>query len=365
MPTMNPQIEKILKPISPDRPCGEDLSNEPVFDEFEAVIKGKPEVEMGRVKRPAEPPEWMQVKDMAIAILGRSKHLRPAVALTCALLKVDGLAGFNEGLVLLRDLVEKYWATLYPLLDPEDNNDPMQRLNILGALAAPRQAVSGWIQFAEYLCTTPLCRPKGGAPVTFEMVVAAGEAKSSSSDAPVVGPNTDQIAGAFRACDPEDLKEQGRLISECLESVQAIDKALTEILGAGGTVSFEVLETMLQQMNRTVASYIPGASPATQIIDGGESSGSGALSDGGSSTVGGIVVTGSIRSRDDVVRVLDNVCEYYRQVEPGSPVPFVLRRAQKMAMMNFVEVVQELGIAGPDQLRPAMGSAVDIQPPVS
>ncbi len=73
-----------------------------------------------------------------------------------------------------------------------------------------------------------------------------------------------------------------------------------------------------------------------------------------------IAVRGPIRSRQDVVQALDRICEYYDQIEPGSPVPFLLRRAQKLALMNFVEAVQELNlIAGPEALRPSMGSAVD------
>lgn len=357
---MNPLVEKILKPSSADRPAGEDISYDPAFDELEAVVRGKPEVEMGRVKKPAEPPEWNQVKDLSVALLVRSKHLKPAVMLACALLKVEGLAGFNDGLKILHGLIADYWPTLYPLLDPDDNNDPMQRLNILGALAAPRQTVSGWIQFAEYLCTTPLCRPKGGAPVTFEMVVTAGDTRNASPDTAPAGPNADQIAGAFRAADPEEIRKQSQYLTESLESVRAIDKTLTEILGAGGTVSFEVLETLLQQMGRTVASYLPGLAPdgnAGTATSGNPSAGDVAA---GPVSAGGIVVAGAIRSREDVVRVLGTICDYYRQVEPGSAVPYLLLRAQKLALMNFVEVVQELGIAGPDQLKPAMGSAVEV-----
>jgi type VI secretion system protein ImpA len=74
-------------------------------------------------------------------------------------------------------------------------------------------------------------------------------------------------------------------------------------------------------------------------------------------------VRGSIRSREDVVRVIDNICNYYEQVEPCSPVPYLLRRAQKLARMNFIEAVQELNLATTDSLRPSMGSAVPADAP--
>jgi type VI secretion system protein ImpA len=60
-----------------------------------------------------------------------------------------------------------------------------------------------------------------------------------------------------------------------------------------------------------------------------------------------------------VVRALDSICEYYRQIEPSSPVPYLLRRAQKLAKMDFVQAVQELNLTTVDGLRPSMGSAVE------
>ena len=71
------------------------------------------------------------------------------------------------------------------------------------------------------------------------------------------------------------------------------------------------------------------------------------------------MVTGPIRSREDVVRTLEAVCAYYQQAEPGSPVPYLLKRAQKLATMNFVEALQELALANLDALRPSMGSTIE------
>jgi type VI secretion system protein ImpA len=100
--------------------------------------------------------------------------------------------------------------------------------------------------------------------------------------------------------------------------------------------------------------YLPGAAAdagAISEIGGveGEAAGGGV----------GIQISGAIRSRDDVVRALDGICRYYEQVEPGSPVPYLLRRAQKLAAMNFVEAMKELNLATIDTLRPSMGSTID------
>src|SRR5579864_8896790 len=123
---MNEQIEKLLQPVSAEQPCGPDLSYDPRFDELETLLKGKPEVEIGSVQKPAEPPDWREMRDKCIEFLGQSKHLRVAAMLSCSLLQTGGLAGFRDGAQLLRGMVEQYWAALHPVLDPEDNNDPTQ-----------------------------------------------------------------------------------------------------------------------------------------------------------------------------------------------------------------------------------------------
>jgi len=72
-----------------------------------------------------------------------------------------------------------------------------------------------------------------------------------------------------------------------------------------------------------------------------------------------LTVRGPIRSREEVLRQLENICEYYRQVEPSSPVPFLLRRARKLVNMSFVQVVQELNFAPVESLRPSLGAPAE------
>jgi type VI secretion system protein ImpA len=133
---------------------------------------------------------------------------------------------------------------------------------------------------------------------------------------------------------------------------------LTTTLGAGKTISFEVLENTLKTLLGLMAPYVPGGAAEMQgsIVPGGAGDATPEASEG-------IQVRGSIKSRDDVVRIIDSICEYYAQVEPASPVPYLLRRAQKIVKMNFVQTMQELNIASVDTLRPSMGSAVDADAP--
>ncbi len=109
---MNERVEKLLQPISADQRCGPDLSYDPRLEELETILKGKPEVDIGSVVKPAEPPDWVRLRDACIEVLGVAKHLRPAVCLCCCWLRLEGLPGFRDGLQLLRGLLEQVLAAI-------------------------------------------------------------------------------------------------------------------------------------------------------------------------------------------------------------------------------------------------------------
>ena len=58
-----------------------------------------------------------------------------------------------------------------------------------------------------------------------------------------------------------------------------------------------------------------------------------------------------IRTREDVIRVLDKLCEYYAQHEPSSPLPLLLKRAKRLTTLSFMEIIQDLA---PDAVAQAM-----------
>lgn len=354
---MNELVEKLLQPVSADQPCGPDLSYDPRLDELDTLLKGKPEVEFGTVVKPAEPPDWRMLQDKSAEFLAHSKNLRVAVMLACAWLRTGGLAGFRDGLELVRGILEQYWPNLYPLLDPEDNNDPTQRLNILGALTAPRGSVGSWQRIVDYLYAAPICQPRGVPPITFEQLQAAKLKAAGTEDAPKDAPDPVKLAAAIREAGTERVAAMHQAVQEALAAARGIDEFLTSTLGAGNTISFEVLTRTLEELLAALSSFLPGSSSAEPAIATGEGDATAGAPSG--VPAAGIFISGSIRSREDVVRALDSICDYYRQVEPSSPVPYLLRRAQKLATMNFVQAMQELSLASVEALRPSMGTAID------
>jgi len=50
----------------------------------------------------------------------------------------------------------------------------------------------------------------------------------------------------------------------------------------------------------------------------------------------------SIKSRSDVVKALEMICDYYAVNEPSSPLPLLLTRAKSIVHKDFMEVLEEL-----------------------
>ncbi|MBE0617668.1 MAG: hypothetical protein IH608_07060 [Proteobacteria bacterium] len=68
-----------------------------------------------------------------------------------------------------------------------------------------------------------------------------------------------------------------------------------------------------------------------------------------------------MRSREDVVHLLDKVCDYFRRNEPSSPVPLLLERAKRLVSKSFLEIVRDLapdGVAQVELIR-GPGGGVD------
>jgi type VI secretion system protein ImpA len=53
-------------------------------------------------------------------------------------------------------------------------------------------------------------------------------------------------------------------------------------------------------------------------------------------------MSGAIESRDDVLRAIDTINDYYRRKEPSSPVPVVLKRAKQWVNMDFLTILEDI-----------------------
>jgi type VI secretion system protein ImpA len=337
-------IESLLAEIDPESPCGEDLAYDPEYLELERAAQGTPEQQVGDTIVEAEEPNWREIRDKSIELLGRTKDLRLVMHLSLALLQMEGVQGLRDGVALLRAAIDQYWEGLYPQLDPEDDYDPLERMNILSSLSPPADVFADPMKFRERLRLAPLCRSKQlGSYCLRDLLIARGDMAPADTEtsAPV---EMSVIEGAFQDSDIEELQEIATAAQEAVEHMDIIDSLITQRVGVGNAPNFSELLGILKEIAACVNDFLArrGAAvgPGAEEAAAGEGLAPGAPA--------GAAISGEIMSPQDVIRVLDKICHYYERSEPSSPVPLLLQRAKKLVRKSFLEIIQDLT---PESLR--------------
>ncbi len=336
--------EELLKPLSDDQPCGADLYADLAFQELDVLIRGKEESQF----EAAEEPDWRALQKRCLELFGRTKDLRVAVALCLAASKTEGFVGLKDAMTVLTGIVSRYWDTVHPLLDPDDNNDPTQRVNIISSVATPVGTLGDPMRFLERLRVVPVVvSPRVGKVTLGDILVAQGKLPPTEGKTPR---SAKEIEAAFRDAKPEDVIALQSNINDILEMLGGMTEFLTATIGAGSVPNIEKLRADLRDIQKAAGFIQPEA--VSSVAD---ASATGVAS---SSTAGATVsagVPGEVASVQDVIEALDRICEYYRKNEPSSPVPHLLGRAKRLAGKSFMEITQDLSPEAIAQLKMIFG----------
>ncbi|MEJ5132170.1 type VI secretion system protein TssA [Acinetobacter sp. MYb177] len=127
---MSLEIEPLLSPISSDQLCGQDLS---FSNEFHAIKIAKtqddPLLDQGDWVAEPKQADWHFVEQKSIELLtGKSKDLRLLGWLLEAWSNLYGFEGTAKALELMHRTLNEYWTQLHPEIEDEDLD---QRLGLL------------------------------------------------------------------------------------------------------------------------------------------------------------------------------------------------------------------------------------------
>jgi type VI secretion system protein ImpA len=333
-------IKGLLETITPDNPCGIDLRNDILTFELESAARGKPARLEGDREIAAEEPDWTKVGELAQALLTRSKDLRVVMHLTRSLIQTEGYAGLAAGLTLLRGLIVDHWEYVYPRLDPEDKLDPTERLNILEELNDTQKLLL-YIRAATLVTSREL-----GRFSLRDHDIASGK---QPLPAGTVAPALASIEGCFKAAEVDSIRAT---IEECLAALGAIDVALTANLAPEPPPNFspliqnlknaqKLIDTSLKQRSGVDAGTLDEPRSDQPII---------------AAVPTGIAGPGTIRNREDCVKALDLVADYFRKHERSSPIPLLLERAKRLMTKDFLEIMQDLAPDGVSQASKVFGT---------
>lgn len=339
-------LESLLSPLDGESPTGQNLEYDPDFMALERLAATKAERAIGDSVIAAEEPDWEKVSSQAEALLGRSKDLRVAVHLSTAWMRTSGMPGWSAGLQLIRSLLEHFWDGVHPQLDAEDDNDPTARVNAVAAIT-DLQGMLGFFRNTPFVQS-----PRLGRFTLRDLRIANGTLKINTGDEEnAEAPGLTQIEACCMDCSEEQLAENVTAVNTAFGHVKAIDAIFNEHIGTSGPDLKPLISDIYEVkkfLEPQLVKRMPQAAADAGVVEG----------DGSSTATGGAapVASGRIEGPQDVIRKLDEICDYYARCEPSSPIPLLLRRAQRLVGLSFVDLMKDLAPGGMSELQVISGS---------
>jgi type VI secretion system protein ImpA len=323
-------LESLLAPISEDKPGGESTPYQVISHQFKEM---RTEIDPNDwaeddPRRPKEPKyaDWVGIQDLASETLRtKAKDLRIACNLVEARLKRDHFAGLLEGLRLVRGLVEKHWEHLYPVIEDGDVSARAQPLTNL--LDDPTKGL--WLPTS--VRKTPLVSTDEKPRYSYDDWIKAQKEETSDFAKDV----NKAIKKAFEAA------ERSAVVDQCVEELQGLVTALEGHLSSEAP-SFRQLRMALEDC-QGFAHHVRDENQPVCPPEGSE----GNMSIDGQSAQGGTLsvgagVSGAIASRADAYRRLKEVADVLEQIEPHSPIPWLIRHAVELGEMPFPRLIKAL-----------------------
>jgi type VI secretion system protein ImpA len=326
-------LERLLAPVDEERPSGADLSYDDRFFAVETASRPKEPTYLGEREIPGEPPDYRAVLEDAVGLFGETRDLRLAVMITTALLAEEGFDGFADGLALCRGLLEKFWDTMYPELDPEDP-DPIERSNALANLNSKGPGGA-----ARLVREAPITGRGQSGPYTLrdhEILTGKIEAPELAE-----GEELPTLADFTSAADDmarDELDGLKASLERCIGETKAIEKAYEAASRSYQTM--EPLRDDLEGCLRCVEEALERRGEAAGDEGGGSGGGDGGGGGGGGG--GAVALPGSINSREQAAKAIDLAIRYFERAEPSHPAPLLLKRAQVLINKPFLDLIDEL-----------------------
>ncbi len=338
-------LSDLLQPVSDDSPCGARQNNSALFFEMLEARGGEERQSFsgdGTGSGEKDDSDWKLVKKNATQLLKDSRDIEIATLLTIALLHTNDFPGLASGLKLIRELLEQYWDCAYPELDMDYPDQPdeqaFERIGILAELGADA--------FKLVIRKHPVVSHNILGKFSLNDIQAA-----HSDNPPNDAHKPEHIDGAFVEVGLDIVKEVKNAVSISIVEAETIENIFKEKTGPGSYPDLSGLCSTLREISFILADKVQEEEP--EVV---ESEATKVTEVTGSTTQGTPKFNaGQINNRDDVIKAIDKVCEYYRKNEPGSPIPLLLERAKRLVDKEFLEILEDLSPDGVNQAQNIFG----------
>ncbi|HZH34533.1 MAG TPA: type VI secretion system protein TssA [Pyrinomonadaceae bacterium] len=347
-------IDALLAPISEENPAGENLKYSGLYDEIRDARRADDTLSQGSWQRELKVSDWRRVIELSVAALEtQTKDLQIAAWLAEALVKQHGFVGLRDSLRLMRGFHELFWETVFPEVD--EGNDLEARANALefmdrqASFAVKEVPISG----GEGLNFLNLEESRMfDIPENLDALDSGEQDKFRALQLQATEENRvtgDRWRKAKNAARRSFYEEIFLTLEESWSEFESLDREMDDKFG-NQTPGLSQLKKSLDSVRDAVKKIVlekrelePDAVDETanqvetvadsEIID--NSSGTAVLNFPATTS-------GAIRSRQDALKRLTDVADFFRQTEPHSPVSYLIQRAVRWGNMPLDAWLQDV-----------------------
>jgi type VI secretion system protein ImpA len=315
-------VEELLAPIPGDRPAGSSVP----FEVREELDRARKEDDPNDYA-PDDPlrPEklvradWPGITRRTQSLLTQtSKDLQTAARLLEALVWQNGFPGLRDGLLLLRRLIEQCWDRLYPELD-----DPPD----LEVRAAPFLWLDDADRGARFPNTVRRVPMLSNGPDTF-----AWQDWRRSQENPA---KREAFEKAIQSTPWERCQQAVDDLTAARDELTALVAALNGKMGQAAPALTNLrgaIEACLLLAQQVLQRKGPAPAAATN----------GAATDASPVATAGAPAASPARTREEVYRRLAQAADQLQQLEPHSPIPYLIQRAVSLGALPFPDLIRAL-----------------------
>jgi type VI secretion system protein ImpA len=371
-------LEPWLSPLGEQNPSGASLRNHRLFHDLERLMEPRIEVMRDEMNNPVShnelPVDWSQILDRAEELRTQGRDLRLLIVVARCLTNIAGFGGLRDGLRLIAHNLEDYWDTIHPELRPgvAPKEAALRRINTLLQLQNDHEGLLADLRQRTFFA------PRGVGPITGRdlergtldrhAMLAEAPGGLSESEKAALCRDHDALINRVRVGCAAQAEQAGTVLESVLSEVREAATALAHLEsvlsarleGRDGRLLRELgrfLERVEASLSRRDAEATAGATAAAPAVaSDGEAAADGAAR---TSPAG---FPDRLASRDEVIRCLDLIVDFYERTEPASPIPHLARRVRRMVPMDFLELMEELAPAGLKEFR-ALAGVTDSRKP--
>ncbi|MEO6588114.1 MAG: type VI secretion system protein TssA [Pyrinomonadaceae bacterium] len=343
-------LEEFLQPITEENPSGESLRYSGEYDEISDARRADKDVPMGEWRHELKTADFRKVIELAEnALKNKTKDLQIAAWLAEALTNQYGFAGLRDSLKLAAGLQENFWETVFPEVDEGDMEgranalEWLDRETAFAVKNAPITSGEG-LGFRSFEESKQFDIPENTDTLDSADQERYNELKTQAeTENRVTGARWRKAKAQTRRAFCE---ETAFILEECWAEYENLNRIMEEKFDPKQLPGLNDLKKTLDDIKTQVKKLLdekkleePDETDEISSDSDVEPAEENYSEDG---TVTVRISKGAIQSRQDALKRLTEVSEYFRKTEPHSPVSYLVSRAVKWGNMPLEQWLRDV-----------------------